>query len=329
MEVRDIIPDLLDREVTQICWGVRYPEKEAPALEDVFSAEGVTVRRSECVIVYGDYTRDQIIKHWEERRYRWVHLSGGWGNGMTLELNLYPNLSGNVPLMQRRIKDVVQGKPKPIHFDYLGGWKQVLQAKGKEFSEGLKIGELLPLGAPTYWELYANAKEKEVFLGRSTIAPFPATEEEPGFLITVRNPEFAGKRISIGLSNVTGSRGFGTIGLNYLMVFLRHSEKKTKEVYINDTLWRAQQMQKEGRKLPFDQNEVWKYADAFVKSAALIKDDIKEILARFSKDEVEGLQYAVRQYIADGLPAQGNSFPFTKPYCFVKVREKGWEIASE
>ena len=245
MQIREIIPDLLDREVTQICWGVRYPEKEAPALQDVFSAEGITVKTSECVIVYGDNTRDQIINHWQKRGHKWIHLSGGWGNGMTLELNLYPNLSGNVPLMQRRIKDVVQGKPKPIHFDYLGGWKQILQAKGREFSEDLKIGELLPLGAPTYWDLYARKEEKEIFLGRSTLAPFPGTEDEPGFLIAVINPEFSGKRYPIGMSNVTGSRGLGTIGLNYLMVFLRHSEKKTKEVYIKDTLWRVQQMQKE------------------------------------------------------------------------------------
>ena len=328
MEIKDIIPDLLDRETVQICWGVRYPEKQAPAIEDTFSAEGITVRRSECVIVYGDYSRDQIIKHWEKRGWKLLHLSGGWANGMTLEFNLYSNLPGDVPLMERRVRDVIRGQPKPIHFDYVNGWKQILQAKGKEFSEDLKIGEILPLGAPTYWDLYATVEGKEVFLGRSTPAPFPATEDEPGFFIVETQPEFAGKRVSFGLSNTTGSRGFGTTGLNFLMVFLRHSENRAKKVYIKDSFRKAQQMQKEGRKPPFNPEEAWKYADSFFESAGEIKDDIKEILGRYSKDEVKGIQYAVRQYIADGLPARVNRFPPTKPYCFVK-REQSWEVAIE
>lgn len=333
---QELFPDLLNRKTTRICWGWRYPKEKAPQLEDVFDAEGIVMPGAHCLLVYGNETRNDILQRWAQLGVQWAHLSGGWSNPMTMEFNLMRDLPGNVPFADRTVGDIGEGlrslwRPR-LRFSYLEAWRQILVAKGisknpQELAV-MKIGELLDLGAPDFWQLYV-ALDQEKIIGQTTSSPFPATEYEHGFLVSELHPVCAEGRIAIPISNVTGSRALGTRLLNHFLVFLVNGEAAAIESYVSHALWVAEEAQRKGKKVPYQDfpvSEIRRYAAAFVETARTVREEIESIVAASS--HITAIQYAVLVYVLDGLGIGIYKFPKAVPHCFIKFnKEDVWRLA--
>ncbi len=310
----NILPDLLDENITRIC--------SAPIKEDQY-LEGLDAKKDKCLMVYDESTRNEVLETWERLPYEWFHLSGGWRNPMTAEFKFFRDQPGDVPFKERMVGDYEEHLP--IEFDYLNNWREMIRDLNKEISEkdfrNMEISDLLKMGAPPYWDLKAEGK----IIARSTSAPFPGTELEMGYIVCEKQPEFKDKTFNKSISNTTGARGFGTIGLNHLLTYLQHDENKVEEIFIKEAEWRNEQSKAtRGRELPFSGREDV-YAQAFVETAGLVKDEILELLDKYGT-EASGFQYACIIYVVDQIPASVSKFPKSVPHAFIKT-EDGWKRA--
>jgi len=340
-EIEKVIPDLLNRQETLILQGMVRPysdqEEETRIRADAFSTDGIFVKPSEVAMAYGDYTRQQVLKGWTERPEIWVHLYGGWNNGMTIEMNFCSALAGDVPFAERKVRHwkegLATGQQPKIWYNYPAGWQDMLRQKGiaktpEEFDEML-IGDLLMKvgGAPTRWDLMVTlADGREEYLAPPTTStPFPGCEYGNGFIASYLQPEFP-EKIEQSVCNNTGSRGPDSVALTALLVYLRRGQEEAKRVYIEDATFRAELMEKKGTRPPFTREVVERYAGAFVETLEPVRRDISNILSRYPDNEIRGFQYAVNILIDKLLGVAIYKFPPSRPYCFVKT-DKGWELA--
>ncbi len=349
MEVRDIIPDLLNREETLALGGVARPyteeEESARIRNEVLSVDGIYVTPSEAPIAYGDKTCQQVLEELRTRPQQRIYLYGGWSNGMTLWVNIIQaSLPETLALNQIKVKDIKTGlqasdRP-PIFYDYrsdfdsLSGWKDMVRQKGLQLSpqeyEELTLADLLLKvgGAPTRWTLMVTVTGKdEPLCPPTTSVPFPGSQYGNGFIACYLKPVFKQGVFEKPICNTTGSRAVDSIALANLLVRLRHDPKTAIEVYIEDARRRREQMLKRGGKAPYTVEEAERYAASFVESQEPIVEEIRQILSRYEKREIEGFQYAVNIISHKSLPIAVYKIPSVRPYCFVKKR--GWEVAVE
>jgi len=342
MNIETLIPDLLNRQETLILQGVvrSYSdyEEEARIRAEAFSADGIFIKPSETAMAYGNYTRQQVLEEWKKRPERWVHLYGGWNNGMTLEINFCAALPGDVPFAERKVKHWKEGLATPqrprIWYNYPAGWQDMLKQKGIQKSpeelEEMAIGDLLLKvgGAPTRWDLMVTFPDGrgEYLAPPTTSVPFPGCEYGNGFVVVYLEPEFPEGKIRQAICNNTGSRGPDSIALTVLLVFLKHGEERATQIYIEDAMFRAEQIEKKGGKPPYTLADVERYAKAFVGTLDSVAVDMVRALSRYEKRDIRGFQYAVNIFIDKLLGAAMYKFPRSKPYCWVKT-SKGWEVS--
>lgn len=331
MEIEKVIPDVLDREETRIVTGVPRPrpddEESHRVSADVFSADGLLVEPGESTITYGDQTRSEVFQELGEMSQPWVYIHGGWNNGLTIETNFCAGLK-DVPFGQRTVKNVMLGmvgggNPR-IFYDYVAGWKDMLQQKGIEVEdaefERMTVGHLLLEvgGAPTRWNCMVDLLGKEeLLLPPTTSTPFPGAEYGNGFIVTQR--DFLGKSIC----NTTGSRGFDSVALMSLLVFLRHDAVTAEDFYVKDAEHRAKGIRDKDKSPPFSTEDIAKYASAFVETLKPVKEDIFSILSGLNDEDVQGFQYAVSIMIDKLLGVAVYKVPSSRPYYFIKT-DKGW-----
>jgi len=346
MQIESIIPDLLDRKETLIVQGVVRPypieeEKDKIISSEVLSVDGILIPAGEMEMTYGDRSREQIWKDLAGKKEKWIYLHGGWNNALTIETNLCPSLSGDIPFAERKVKHIREGLKSPqrprIYYDYtsdkdsLSGWRDLLRQKGiqlsdEEYAEA-EIGYFLLQvgGAPTRWSTLVSLPDgDEFFCPPTTSTPFPGCEYGNGFIVTQNQPEFPEGKSRWSICNVTGSRGPDSIVLSALLVFLRHDEATVKNFYINDAMHRAGQIEKKGGTPPFTQKDVEEFVPAFIETLKPVKEDILAVLSKY--DDIQGFQYAVNIMNMKLLGTAVYKMPPSRPYCFVK-RSKGWERA--
>lgn len=309
VNIRHVVPDLLDENTTQIC--------SAPIETDQY-LEGLPVKKDRCLMLYDESTRNEVLDEWEKQSADWFHLSGGWRNPMTSEYKFFRDLDGDTPFNERRVGDYKEHLP--IEFDYMGNWREMVKNIDEEIFREMKISELLKQGAPPYWDLKANGE----IIARCTSAPFPGTQFAMGYIVTELQPEFTDRTFSKNISNTTGARGFDTIAMNHLLSCLTHKEDDVIKAYLADANWRKGQAEKRGKTPPYAGKEE-KYAEAFVETAGEVKDEIVELVSKFTKDEIKGFQYAAITYIVCQTPAGIYRFPESVSHAFVKT-EEDWQI---
>lgn len=333
MEVKDIFPNIIE-ETTRACSGVRHPEtQQDPSPSDLI--DGVSFRKNQCIVLYGDHTRKEIFESWRKLGFSKIHLSGGWGNPGQQELLTLLSLDGEVPLRERTVGDIVKahqnGMMLKIFHDYFKAWRELFERKlekegrafGKEEFEILfkkqKIGDLLAIGAPDFWELCLWNDNERVVLNKSVSNPYEGQSTEPGCINIVRTGELV-------ISNATGSKGDGTFALNCLMVFLTNTREIARKFYVENALNRARIFEKVGKTVLFSEMDIEILADEFLDSAKTIKADLEKILGHYNTAEIMAIQYAVNIVIVKNLPQRVDLMSHTLPYCWVKTVE-GWELA--
>ncbi len=327
MEIEEIFPDLLSSKETQICMGIRRPDKgKAPAPGDMI--DGMRTDADRCTIIYGNHSRNRIMELLRKSGRDWVHFSGGWGNPLQQDLITSFSLDGNIPLSERTVGDLVKarefGTAVPIAHDYLQAWQELFEKTGKWSEEEFpsqKIGDLLGLGSPTFWELCSFSGQRTV-LSKSTAVPYEGQAHDPGYLLV-----YLGSDKKPRLSNATGSRGDGTFGLNcYLVALLHPEEEATREFYVSNAFHRAELLKSQGRKVLYSEEDVQQLADEFLRSAEIARTDVKRICDGWDIRDVKAFQYAANFTIVKNLPRSVESMSKTLPYCYVKTAE-GWELA--
>ena len=333
MNIEEIIPNIVNG-TTRVCSGVRHPESQQdPSPGDLI--DGVSFKRNQCIVLYGNHTRREIFESWEKRGFSKIHLSGGWGNPGQQELLTLLSLDGEVPLRERTVGDIIEahqnGMMLKIFHDYFKAWRELFERKlekegrafGKEEFEILfkkqKIGDLLAMGAPDFWELCLWNDNERVVLNKSVSNPYEGQSTEPGCINIVRTGELV-------ISNATGSKGDGTFALNCLMVFLTNTREIAKKFYIENAQNRARIFEKAGKKVLFSEIDIEILADEFLDSAKAIKTDLEKILGPYDIAEIMAIQYAVNIVIVKNLPQRVDLMSHTLPYCWIKTVE-GWELA--
>lgn len=328
MEIKEVFPDLLSLEETQICMGIRHPERgKAPAPGDMI--DGMRTDADRCTVIYGNHSRNEILKLWRKYGLDWVHISGGWGNPLRQEMITDFSLDGDVPLRERTVGDIIRARESglcaPIAHDYLQAWQELLVRADRWNEEKFpsqKIGDLLELGSPTFWEICSFHGGQRIVLSKSTSIPYEGQANDPGDILTF----FDGNRIP-KLSGATGSRADGTFGLNCFLVFLLHPEgEATREFYISNAFHRAELLKSQGRKVLYSEEDVQQLADEFLQSAKIVRTDVERICSGYDIRNVKAFQYATNFTIVKNLPRSVEPMSRTLPYCYVKM-EEGWELA--
>lgn len=330
MRVKKMFPDIT--KGTRICTGIRNPEtQKAPAPGDLI--DGVSFSAEQCILLYGNYTREQILQEWRNKGFSSVHLSGGWGNPGQQELLTLFFLDGNIPLRERTVGDIMEAHRKGsmvrIFHDYFQAWKELFTRKmtkenkkyGSEEFEILfkkqKIGDLLAIGAPDFWELCVWDENKREVLNKSVSNPYSGQATEPGHITIARLEDLI-------ISNATGSKGDGTFALNCLIVFLTNTREIARKFYVENALNRAKVLKEAGKTVLFSLEDIEILANEFLDSMEFVKADLEEILDPYDIAEVLVFQYAVNITIVKNLPARIDPMSSVLPYCQVKT-EKGWE----
>jgi len=332
MKIEEIFPDITKR-TTRVCSGIRYPEtQKAPAPGDLI--DGVSFPIQQCIVLYGNHTREEILKMWCEKGFEQIHLSGGWGNPGQQELITLFSLDGNVPLRERTVGDVMdvykKGSMVRIFHDYFKAWRELFERKAKkegktydkeEFEILLKkqkIGDLLAVGAPDFWELCSWSDDRRNVLNKSVSNPYEGQATEPGYITIARLEDLI-------ISNATGSKGDGTFALNCLIVFLTNTRETARRFYVENALNRAKVLRAAGKTVLFSEEDIEILADEFLDSAELVKADLEKILDPYDTAQVLVFQYAVNIIIVKNLPHKVETMSYTLPYCWIKT-QKGWEI---
>ena len=332
MEINELFPNII-KETTKACSGIRHPETQKdPVPGDLI--DGVSLKTDQCIVLYGDHTREEIFGIWKKQGFSKIHLSGGWGNPGQQELLTLHSLDGEVPLRERVVGDIIEahqnGMMLKIFHDYFKAWRELFERKlekegrafGKEEFEILfrkqKIGDLLAIGAPDFWELCLWNDNERMVLSKSVSNPYDGQSTEPGCINIVRTGELV-------ISNATGSKGDGTFALNCLMVFLANDRETARKFYVENALNRTRIFRKAGRSVLFSKADIEILADEFLDSAELVKVDLQHILGPYNISKVLVFQYATNITIVKNLPARIDPMSHVLPYCWVKT-EKGWEI---
>lgn len=330
MKIKEMFPNII--RGTRICTGIRNPEiQKAPAPGDLI--DGVSFSAEQCILLYGNHTREQVLQEWREKGFSSVHLSGGWGNPGQQELLTLFSLDGNIPLRERTVGDITEAHRKGsmvrIFHDYFQAWKELFTRKmtkgnktyGPEEFEILfkkqKIGDLLAIGAPDFWELCSWEGEERIVLNKSVSNPYVGQATEPGYITATRTEELI-------ISNATGSKGDGTFALNCLLIFLTNERETARRFYVENALNRARVLREAGKMVLFSPEDVETLADEFLDSAELVKVDVEEILDPYGIAEILVFQYAANITIVKNLPARIERMSSILPYCWVKT-EEGWE----
>ncbi|MDP3057014.1 MAG: hypothetical protein Q8N37_00645 [bacterium] len=331
MEVKEMFPDII-RE-TRICTGIRNPEiQKAPAPGDLI--DGVSFSAEQCILLYGNHTREQILQEWRNKGFSSVHLSGGWANPFQQELITLLSLAGNVPLRERTVGDIMEayrkGSMVRIFHDYFQAWEELFKRKmtkenktyGSKESEILfknqKIGDLLAVGAPDFWELCSWKDGKRTVLNKSVSNPYAGQASEPGHITVMRTDDL------MVISNATGSKGDGTFALNCLMVFLTNGRETARRFYVENALNRARVLKETGKVALFSLEDIETLVEEFLDSAERVKADLEEVLDPHDIAEVLVFQYAANITIVKNLPARIDTMSSVLPYCWIK-KEEGWE----
>ena len=326
MHFGEILPDLLSKK-TQICMGIRHPEKgKAPAPGDMI--DGMKTDTDRCIIIYGNHSRNQILELLRKSGYNSVHFPGGWGSPFRQETITDFSLNGDVPLRKRTVGDIIMARESglcvPIAHDYLQAWRELFERTNKwneeEFSNQ-RIGDLLKLGAPTFWEVCSFYNEHREVLSKSTSIPYDGQANDPGDILVLFDDD--GK---LKLSSSTGSRGDGTFGLNCFLVALLHSEKVARDFYVRNALHRAKLLESQGGRVLYSKEDVQQLADEFLQSAEVARADVERVCHQYEIHNVKGFQYAANFTIVKNLPRSIETMSRTLPYCHVKTAE-GWELA--
>lgn len=358
--IKQVIPDLLNREETLALGGVARPyspEEEAKRQAEVLrtlSVDGIYITPSKSPVAHGDKTRQQVLESLVGMAQKWVYFYGGWNNGMTLQVNICASCSGNIPLNQVKVRDIKEGLKSPnrppIFYDYrtdydpagvvISGWRDMLRQKGIQVTpaeyEEMTLADLLLKvgGAPTRWNLMVTLSNgsTEHLLPHTTSSPFAGCEYGNGFIACYLKPVFAEGVFGKAICNTTGSRAVDSIALANLLVRLRHDAKTAIEIYIEDARRRLEEMEKRARergaefKPPYTMEEAERYAPLFVETQEPVVEDITGILAKYPEGAIEGVQYAVNITSDRSLATAVYKIPRSRPYCWVKTA-KGWELA--
>lgn len=332
MEVKEMFPNII-KGTTKACSGIRHPEiQKAPTPGDLI--DGVSFPAQQCIVLYGNHTWQEILKAWREQGFSHIHLSGGWGNPAQQELITLFSLDGNVPLRERTVGDIMMAYQKGlmvrIFHDYFKAWRELFTRKmrqegktyGKEEFEILfkkqKIGDLLAVGAPDFWELCCWEGGKRTVLNKSVSNPYEGQATEPGHITVMRTE-------GLVISNATGSKGDGTFALNCLMVFLTNTRETARKFYVENALNRVRVLRESGKTVLFSEVDIEILADEFLDSAEPIKADIESLLVPYAIKDVLVFQYALNITIVKNLPARTDPMSRALPYCWVKT-EREWEI---
>ena len=326
MELEEVLPDLLS-EKTQICMGVRHPEKsKAPAPGDI--VDGMRTDADRCIVIYGDYSRNRVLEQFQKSGWDWKHFSGGWRNPFREEMITDFHLMGNMPLRERTVGDIITARESglcvPIAHDYLQAWQELLERAGRWNEEEFpsqRIGDLLELGTPTFWEVCSFYNGYRKVLSKSTSIPYDGQANDPGDILIL-----LGNDGKLKLSSSTGSRGDGTFGLNCFLVYLLHSEETAREFYVSNALSRAKLLISQGGRVLYLEEDVQQLADEFLQSAKIARADVEQICNGYDIRDVKGFQYATNFTIVKNLPRSIEPMSKTLPYCYIKTA-KGWELA--
>jgi len=333
MYIEEIIPDIVS-ETTRVCSGIRHPEiQEDPVPGDLI--DGVSFATNQCIVLYGNHTREEIFESWIRQGFLKVHLSGGWGNSGQPELVTLFSLDGKVPLRERTVGDIIEahqsGMTLKIFHDYFKAWRELFERKlekegrtfGKEEFEVLfkkqKIGDLLTVGAPDFWELCFWNDNERMVLNKSVSNPYEGQSTESGCINIMRTG-------GLLISNATGSKGDGTFALNCLMVFLTNTKEIARKFYVENALNRKRIFEEAGKTVLFSKMDIEILADEFLNSAEPVKADLERILGPYDIADISLLQYATNITIVKNLPQRIDPMSRTLPYCWVKTIE-GWELA--
>lgn len=317
----EILPRLLDPSATTICWGIRNPQEAKPSDTDIFNLEALILTYGECVMVYGNNSREGAFKAWEERRATSVHLSGGVGNPMTMEFNLLRSLPDS-PFNKRTIGDIKEGirssQRPPVYFDYPDAFQRLAEKRGvKDSINNTTINEALAWGAPEYWEMLAAIEGKTINLGKITSRPF-VTGYGNGFIVVEKNPKFGDQEVDFTISNTTGAGGLDTKLGNHLIVFLTKGEDAAKEHYIKEARFTAEELRAKDIPVLFDVTRLDEYAEAFVKSASTLKEDFYNAFAKYNGRDITGIQFAFNTFATDRMGMTVFPYPSHMPHAFVK-----------
>lgn len=332
---KNLLPDMTLPSLQNICWGIRDPEAQRPQPDDTFNAEGVIATFRECLLVYGLNTRDAFLEAWKQLQIARSHLSGGIGNPATLELNFFRHMPGDQPLNSRTIgqwraaiEQLTKGSAvlPPIFFDYPGAMDRLAKEKGSADPDAVSIGEALKWGAPDFWQMYCFFQSKIVELGKTVSLPFGACQSF-GHFLAEEDVKFDGVKIPITISNTTGARGLDSKGINLLLFSLLHGRIATLEAYMREARFTAEELRRRGRLVPFQEDRLEKYAEAFVRTLPSVEQDMEACF--HDTGEMQGIQYAVTTFLREGLCiglAPFPNLPHLAPHAFVLQGEE-WKVA--
>lgn len=327
MEVNRLFPDLLSQK-TQICMGIRYPKK-GKALAPGDMIDGMRTDVDRCTVIYGNHSRNHILELLRKSGWGQIHFSGGWGNPFRQEMITDFSLNGDVPLRERTVGDIIRAREAglcaPIAHDYLQAWQELLERAGRWNEEEFliqRIGDLLELGTPTFWEVCSFYNGHRKVLSKSTSIPYDGQANDPGDILILFNDD----REKLKLSSSTGSRGDGTFGLNCFLVSLLHPEEIAREFYVSNALSRAKLLESQGGRVLYSEEDARQLADEFLQSAKIARADVERICNDWDIQDVKGFQYATNFTIVNNLPRSIEYMSKTLPYCYIKTTE-GWELA--
>lgn len=317
----NLLPELLKPGATTVCWGIRHPEEGKASDTDTFNLEGLILTYGECVMLYGNNSREDAFKVWEERGAKSVHLSGGVGNPMTMEFNLLRSLPDS-PFNERTIGNIKEGirssQRLPVYFDYPNAFQRLAEKEEiKDSIDNTTINEALRWGAPEYWEMLASIEGKTINLGKITSRPF-VTGYGNGFIVVEKNPKFGDQEVDFTISNTTGAGGLETKLGNHFIVFLTEGEEKAKEQYIKEAKFTAEELRAKNMPVLFDLTRLDKYAEAFVESARMVEIDFRSVFGKYNGRDLKGIQFAFNTLATDRIGVTVYPYPSHMPHAFVK-----------
>ncbi len=320
----DLLPELLTPGAATICWGNRDPKEGNAVNGDIFNLEGLILGPGECLMLYGSHTREDAFRRWQERGAKSVHLSGGFGNPMTLESNFFASLPV-ATFNARTIGDIKEGlkssERPPIYFDYPNAFRRQAEKEKKDLDslDSFPINETLAWPTTEYWEILATIEEKTINLGKITSRPF-VTSYGNGFIVVEKQPRFGDQEVDFTISNTTGAGGFDTKLGNHLIVFLNKGEDAAREHYIKEAKFTADMLRGQNKPVPFDLTKLDAYAEAFVESARIVEGDFKGVFAKYNGRDLRGIQFAFNTLATNGIGMAVYPYPSHSlmPHAFVK-----------
>jgi len=318
----DLLPELLTPGVATVCWGNRDPKEGNAVNGDIFNLEGLILGPGECLMLYGNHTREDAFRRWQERGANSVHLSGGFGNPMTLESNFCRSLPA-ATFNERTIGDIKEGlkssERPPIYFDYPNAFKRQAEKRGEDLDslDSFLISETLGWTPTEYWEMLAVIEEKNINLGKITSRPF-VTGYGNAFIVVEKQPKFGDQEVDFTISNTTGAGQLETKLGNHLIVFLTKGEDVAKEHYIKEAKFTADDLRDRNRPVLFDETRLDEYAQGFVESARIVKGDFERVFAKYNGQNLKGIQFAFNTLATNGMGMAVYSIPSHMPHAFVK-----------